>query len=141
MALIACPECGKQISDTTPSCPHCGYRLAVDTPPKAQPSITPTKIGEVQASTGGGIGIIILGSLCLFLALFGFLLFFPVGILILGLSAVIIAAGIQKVSGTQDAYCPHCGKLSKISKSAENFKCPICKKQSVRDGEYLKPIF
>lgn len=30
MALISCPECGKQISDTTPSCPHCGYRLSIN---------------------------------------------------------------------------------------------------------------
>ncbi|MBU1106980.1 MAG: zinc-ribbon domain-containing protein, partial [Candidatus Riflebacteria bacterium] len=26
MALIKCPECGKDISDTTVSCVHCGYR-------------------------------------------------------------------------------------------------------------------
>ena len=25
MALIKCPECGKQISDMAKSCPHCGY--------------------------------------------------------------------------------------------------------------------
>ena len=25
MALIPCPECGKQMSDQAPSCPHCGY--------------------------------------------------------------------------------------------------------------------
>ena len=27
MALIKCPECGKEISNQTKSCPHCGYRL------------------------------------------------------------------------------------------------------------------
>ncbi len=27
MALIECPECDKQISDTVKKCPHCGYRL------------------------------------------------------------------------------------------------------------------
>jgi hypothetical protein len=27
MALINCPECGNQISDTAKSCPHCGYIL------------------------------------------------------------------------------------------------------------------
>lgn len=27
MALINCPECGKEISDTTKVCIHCGYRL------------------------------------------------------------------------------------------------------------------
>ena len=25
MALIKCPECGKQMSDMAGSCPHCGY--------------------------------------------------------------------------------------------------------------------
>lgn len=25
MALITCPECGQQVSDTAKSCPHCGY--------------------------------------------------------------------------------------------------------------------
>ena len=25
MALITCPECGKEISDTAKSCPECGY--------------------------------------------------------------------------------------------------------------------
>lgn len=27
MALINCPECGKEISDTAVSCPHCGYGI------------------------------------------------------------------------------------------------------------------
>ena len=26
MALIKCPECGKEISDTVKNCPNCGYR-------------------------------------------------------------------------------------------------------------------
>ena len=27
MALIHCPECNKEISDTVKACPHCGYRI------------------------------------------------------------------------------------------------------------------
>ncbi len=27
MALIKCPECNKDVSDTAETCPHCGYRL------------------------------------------------------------------------------------------------------------------
>ena len=30
MALIHCPECGKEISDQAPACIHCGYPLAQD---------------------------------------------------------------------------------------------------------------
>ena len=28
MALIKCPECGKEISDKSSACIHCGYPLA-----------------------------------------------------------------------------------------------------------------
>lgn len=28
MALITCPECGKQVSDSAISCPNCGYGIA-----------------------------------------------------------------------------------------------------------------
>jgi ribosomal protein L7/L12 len=31
MALINCPECGKQISDMATSCPECGYPLQKST--------------------------------------------------------------------------------------------------------------
>lgn len=27
MALINCPECGKEVSDKAPACPNCGYRI------------------------------------------------------------------------------------------------------------------
>ena len=30
MALISCPECGKQFSDMAQSCPNCGYPVAPD---------------------------------------------------------------------------------------------------------------
>ena len=30
MALIKCPECGKQMSDMAGSCPHCGYTKKVN---------------------------------------------------------------------------------------------------------------
>ena len=39
MALISCPECGKQISDQAPACIHCGYPLPKQpTAPAAPPS-------------------------------------------------------------------------------------------------------
>ncbi|MDY5355633.1 MAG: zinc ribbon domain-containing protein, partial [Eubacteriales bacterium] len=32
MALIKCPECGKEVSSSAPTCPHCGYQLKKTTP-------------------------------------------------------------------------------------------------------------
>jgi hypothetical protein len=29
MALVQCPECGNEISDTATSCPQCGYEIPV----------------------------------------------------------------------------------------------------------------
>lgn len=36
MVLVPCPECKKQISDTSDSCPQCGYKL------------TPEKLAEIK---------------------------------------------------------------------------------------------
>ena len=30
MALINCPECGRQVSDSAPQCPGCGYKISQD---------------------------------------------------------------------------------------------------------------
>ena len=34
MALVSCPECGKEISDAARSCPHCGYPIAQEPQPQ-----------------------------------------------------------------------------------------------------------
>lgn len=44
MALIACPECGREVSSEAPSCPACGYPLAERigvgmTPPPTEPAV------------------------------------------------------------------------------------------------------
>jgi len=30
MALIACPECKKKVSDTSENCPNCGYKFTIE---------------------------------------------------------------------------------------------------------------
>ena len=37
MALISCPECGKQVSDRAPACPNCG--CPINTAPVAAPQV------------------------------------------------------------------------------------------------------
>ena len=34
MAIIKCPECGKEISDKATSCPNCGFPLTKEQPEK-----------------------------------------------------------------------------------------------------------
>ncbi len=47
MALITCPECGKEISDKVRTCPHCGYPLTNDTQPE-QSAPTPQQVEVVS---------------------------------------------------------------------------------------------
>ena len=42
MALINCPECGKQVSTSAKSCPYCGYPVAEHQPAPTTPSGTTT---------------------------------------------------------------------------------------------------
>jgi len=44
MALIACPECEKEVSDKAESCPHCGYPLAPSRVEKLPPLARRTKV-------------------------------------------------------------------------------------------------
>lgn len=37
MALIRCPECGRDISSQAPACPSCGYPLQAANAPPANP--------------------------------------------------------------------------------------------------------
>ena len=38
MALITCPECGKEVSDQAPQCIHCGYPLPASRPGEIHPA-------------------------------------------------------------------------------------------------------
>jgi hypothetical protein len=38
MALIKCPECSKEVSDSALTCPNCGYQLNPSNLPKIDPA-------------------------------------------------------------------------------------------------------
>jgi len=58
MALIDCPECGKQVSDSAPSCPHCGYLI---TKGEAEPAyVFPKKENKISALGWAGIILVVL---------------------------------------------------------------------------------
>lgn len=48
MALIKCPECGREISDKASSCPHCGYPIESLSPE----GMVKIKVSVLKASTG-----------------------------------------------------------------------------------------
>ncbi len=137
MALISCPECGKQISDSTPACPHCGYLFSVNSAP-AVPS--PTKIGEISQNYAVGIAMTVLGIFLLLVCLFAIIMFPLLGIFIIWVPLVVLGIGVQKIGGTRSVCCPHCGKIADVGKNFETYKCSACKKRSVRQNDYLNPV-
>lgn len=50
MALIKCPECGKEISDKAPACIHCGFPLSL-VEKQNEPNITTLKNDDIKEST------------------------------------------------------------------------------------------
>lgn len=58
MALINCPECGKQISDKAASCPNCGYPIA-DQPitTRAMTGDALIKIPNTERFASGWVGL------------------------------------------------------------------------------------
>ena len=47
MTIIACPECGREVSDEAPSCLHCGYPLAAAAP-TGGPPLRPASTASVN---------------------------------------------------------------------------------------------
>lgn len=75
MALIKCPECGKDVSDTAKSCIHCGYVLKEDV--VAQPQtfvIAPENQNSAKKSLNKGvtINLIVATVSLLFFAVYAF---------------------------------------------------------------------
>lgn len=54
MALVACPECGHQVSTLARSCPSCGAPVAAGAPEPArrEPVVTSGLLGKVVAVIG-----------------------------------------------------------------------------------------
>ncbi len=68
MALIKCPECDKDVSDSAEICPHCGYRLkpAPNNMAVADDEGNQTRRKKAKANDVGGI---ISGALILIFAI------------------------------------------------------------------------
>lgn len=52
MAMITCPECGKDVSDKANKCPHCGFKIRVDQISKKIRGIQNHKVTKKQGCIG-----------------------------------------------------------------------------------------
>ena len=75
MAMIKCPECGKEISDKASTCPNCGSPVStINAENRNQGDANNKSIGKGnQSLVGNNVGALVLGSIAIlptFIALF-----------------------------------------------------------------------
>jgi zinc ribbon protein len=71
MPLIACPDCGKQISDQAPACPHCGYPISQKQHAIAKPPPETAAKPQSQALALGCLFVLLLAGVGIFALFFG----------------------------------------------------------------------
>ena len=88
MALIRCPECGKEISDKAEACPNCGYPIVG----LGKAKRTTNEI--MKTSLLADIGFTVLGIIC---AIFAFVAYYTVStdafVVLIILAAVLFIIG------------------------------------------------
>ncbi|KTG17751.1 MULTISPECIES: zinc ribbon domain-containing protein [unclassified Guyparkeria] len=67
MAMMECPECGKEVSDKAAACPNCGAPIAAPPPKAARPGREPDGVSRSTRSGGAweaiGFLLIVAGML------------------------------------------------------------------------------
>lgn len=131
MSLLICPECKQEVSAAAPACPHCGYPLQKKTTP----------IGEIQRHRAVGMVFLVLGFAVIFggliLTFTWSLLSVPGVLLIVGGSAL-MSMGYLQTTGFYHVSCPQCGAHGTLSPRATVWKCPQCKRSSIRSVDCLE---
>lgn len=136
MALIVCPECGKEVSDRAAACPVCGYPF-VDAKGNQTERERTTRLGKITRNPVLGVVLIIVGIVVI---IFSLLIIFSFGIfgIILGifsmlLGGALIYGGFSFCKGSAKCKCPFCGKIGSITITEKTYRCPGCKKVSTVD--------
>lgn len=135
MALITCPECGREISDKAESCPNCGYVLVKNELPK----IRRTELSEPQKNAAMGVTFIIMGICALICTIFIAPIIF-ISIFTFFGGFAFIYYGAKTLAGIQKGNCPYCGNAVTVPAKDKTYKCPHCSKISTHNGNFLETI-
>ena len=136
MALVSCPECGKEISDAARSCPHCGYTMRE----AAANQVKRTPLTEKKPSCASGIFLCTGGMVMVFGSLLLCVVLLPVGVVGLVISAMMILAGVEQFKDAQNGVCPYCGNSVTVPLKDLTCKCPHCHKTSTKKDNFLETI-
>lgn len=69
MALIKCPECGREISDKATACPGCGYPMTPAAAPEDERARLLAEARERDKKTSIKIGILMFIGICIMLSI------------------------------------------------------------------------
>ena len=153
MALVKCPECDREMSDTLDACPHCGYRSAVSN----MDGTNSTPIGKSIWSISTCICCIALTAFSIYCAIrslsasaeislfsSSFVVPYPYryyGFFIACLAVAIFGCfTVLNIIGGRCVVCPYCNKDERIWRYGQRLKCSYCKKISVRKGDVLETV-
>lgn len=134
MALVICPECGKELSDKAESCPGCGYVLWNNGLSKTGKS----KLSERETSPTMGAIYIFCGILAVVFGIFTVVIIIGIFAIIGG--SALIGIGVGHISGMQKGLCPYCNQSVSVRATATTCKCTHCKKISSKKGDVLETI-
>ena len=88
MAMIKCPECGREISDKAASCPGCGVPIGITHTSDSQPENTPSKQKDSTVKIIFGILAIILAFLT-FSVNIGFIILLLIDLVAFGIAGML----------------------------------------------------
>ena len=135
MALVKCPECNHDVSDTAATCPNCGYDLTAkkeDFVPVVKP------LSKAKRKNTGKMIAELIGSVIL-LAVGVLLVSAGIGIVLIILGVVGFFAALLTGKKFQQGECPYCGTLLNVElPSTQSVKCPKCGNISKRTETTLE---
>ena len=137
MALIRCPECNHDVSDTAAACPNCGYAISEMKPFEKTTTILSAPYLSKQDKKKGIIELV--GGLVL--VVFGIpFVTVVIGIIIDILGVISIFTGIAKLSSKkQQGSCPYCNEsLIVDAESSGAIKCPKCNNMFIKTATTLE---
>lgn len=121
MALIYCPECNHQVSDTAETCPNCGFDLK-----NKQPfEVVSNPLSDAFYNKNKAKGELIGGICCITCGIP--LVPFIIGVffILVGIWCLIKYSGIKNTK-LRKGKCPYCNTELIVPWTSNAFTCPIC---------------
>ncbi len=112
MALIKCPECRREVSDTAGSCPHCGFKIQIEKLKDFVPVKTTLVFSKPQNAD------VTKASVLLFFGIPILLCGFIYGLFPLLVGFVLTSVGLGNLFGYQEGDCPYCGHRIRMKRDA-----------------------